>query len=157
MKITCTKRKAFGRILQIWMFFITCSQVSVTQAQQGQYGYVKNITNDGGKINLMVDFVQMLTGKTAVEAAKKAGDADTLYNDNGTIKEIIVFDDYYILNSNPQLRKLQLSPTVKFKFSGVPKPLPPTFASFKKIYKDHLFKLFLQNNTVIKIEEEYLP
>lgn len=94
------------------------------------------------------DYIQMFEGEAALAAAKKNGDVDTTYGENGKILDIYIPNDFYILNENPKIRRLELLPNTKIIFQSINEETP---------LDSRLFKLFLKNNKVIKIEEVYLP
>jgi len=86
------------------------------------YGYIKGIT-DGlleGRAASLIDFdkVTYLTGQAAVDAAHAAGD---LPPDQNSLP-----NDYYLVNDNPQVRTLAVSPdaTVSVVKGGNSAPVP---------------------------------
>lgn len=122
-----------------------------------------NLKQAGNSYSLDADYVQMLTGKAAIIAAQKNGDADSVFNDQGKFIELEVPNDYYIVNNNPKLRRLIISPTVVLKMeketipSSSPKiPVYP-IQRLNKVYKDGLFELTIIGDTVVEIKEVYLP
>lgn len=130
-------------------------------ANKTEYAFITDIRQNGESVFLIADYVQFLVGDSAVSAAIKYGDADTVQI-NGKI-EIGVPNDYYIVNSNPRLRKLSINKNCEFDFLlwldrvDIEK-VDNSLSSLMKIYKDAPFILTLNNkDTVVRIEEVYLP
>lgn len=100
------------------------------------------------------DYVEMLTGKNALKAAIRNGDADTSFHDNGKIAEIYVPNDYYIVNNNNQLRRLSFSSTTKLALLNRENTGNRTI---DERYKDALFEITIKNNEIVTLTEVYLP
>jgi len=71
-----------------------------------QFAFVRKATDREGKLSLVVDFAQFLTGTAAAEAAATAGDESPPPN------------DYYISNANPKLRTFGVAKGTKFVVVG---------------------------------------
>jgi hypothetical protein len=103
------------------------------------------------------DYIQYLTGNQAIEEAKKNGDADVIII-NG-IKKYSIPDDFYVLNENKKIRKLELSNNIKIdlidnsKSSGK----DSIFNYFKNNYDDRIYILELSGGKVINIKEVFIP
>ncbi len=67
-----------------------------------QFALVKKATDKNGKVSLVLDFAQFLTGNAAADAAAAAGDESPPPN------------DYYISNANPKLRTFPVAKKAKF-------------------------------------------
>lgn len=128
-------------------------------------GYIKKVYEKGTKGFLQIDEVQFLTGDAAVEAAKKDGNAGY---DESTHK-YFVYNDYYIVNSNPRLRDYEILSTasinmlnilVSFEVQNVANT-PVSYSQFKSIINDSdagdLCHIYIENNGVVKIEGQYVP
>lgn len=104
------------------------------------------------------DFVQMLTGKAAVKAARKAGEAE--YNINKEKDTIwYVPNDFFVLNSNPEIRQLQIFPGIKIYLlrNGSSILIKSSMLKLKNNFTGKLFRLTLKQNQIIKLEEIYTP
>lgn len=110
-----------------------------------------------------VDYVQMLTGKAAVAAAIKRGDADTSFDDKGKILDVSVPNDFYIVNDNTKIRQLTVTPDIVVEMlkENIPakkgKTPPSPAQRLDKVYRDALFELTIKGNIIVKIKEVYLP
>ena len=130
-------------------------------SNETEYAFISDILQKGDSVFLNVDYVQYLTGDSAIAAAIREGQADTVYID-GKI-HIDVPNDYYILNNNLKVRKLRIDKNCEFDFlldldrvdvKDVDNSLP----SLKKIYEDTLFILTLnEEETIVRIEEVFIP
>jgi hypothetical protein len=102
-----------------------------------------------------VDVVQFLTGAAAVRAARE---------DNA---EVPPPNDYYIRNTNPQLRTLPVASDAPITINvhgaqesgSSTKDIPKTLAELAGIdgLEDGVFRLTLQDGRLIRIAEMYLP
>jgi len=126
-----------------------------------EYAFITEIQQNGDSTYLVVDYVQYLTGDSAIAAAIQEGNADTVEID-GKIS-IGVPNDYYILNSSPKLRKFAVDKKCEFDFLleldrvNIEK-IDNSLHSLKKIYKDAPFILTInRNKTVVRLEEVFLP
>ena len=156
--------KLFSMIALAIVHF-ACQSGSSDQSDKNntdQYAYINAVIEKDESIIIDADYVQFLTGDSAIEAAKNAHAADTVIIDGKM--QIDVANDYFILNENNKTRKLELSKQIAFDLlldldradsSKVIKD--NSFTSFKKIYKDNLFLLSITNNKVGKIKEVFLP
>jgi len=126
-----------------------------------EYAFITEIQQDGDSTYLIADYVQYLTGDSAIAAAIQEGNADTTEIE-GKIT-VGVSNDYYILNSNQKLRKLPVVKNCEFDFllwldRVDVKKVDNSLSSLKKIYKDAPFILTLdKNETVVRVKEVYLP
>ncbi|MBX0288928.1 hypothetical protein K3G63_00675 [Hymenobacter sp. HSC-4F20] len=73
------------------------------------HGYIRRFYQQKGQYYVAVDYIQFLKGADAVAAAQRKGDAAMDVQNGDTIYS--VFNDYYIVNDNPQQRTLRVSPT----------------------------------------------
>lgn len=134
---------------------------SVDNSNEVKYAFITEIFQYGDSVFLNADYIQFLTGHSAIKAAIREGRADTSYIDGKM--HVGVPNDYYILNNNPKLRKLRIDEDCEFEFlswldrvdiKSVENPL----STLKNIYKDAPFILTLnKEETIIRIEEVFLP
>jgi hypothetical protein len=78
------------------------------------HGYVRRFYQEQGQYYLTVDYIQFLHGEAALAAARRKGDAIAEVQNGDTVYS--VFNDYYIINDNPQLRTLRLADEATFTF-----------------------------------------
>lgn len=122
-----------------------------------QFTYIKSV-KAAAPSSIVADFAQFLTGKAAASAAAKAGDESPPPN------------DYYIVNDNPKLRTLAVSPTVAVRLTteddGAPLPegYDSTLAAFAKQLKANPdwaqyrhFWITIEDGVVTRIEEQFTP
>lgn len=110
-----------------------------------------------------VDYVQMLSGKAAIAAAIKRGDADTSFDDKGKILDVSVPNDYYIVNNNTKIRQLYIAPYIIIEMlkenTSSPKGIvsPSATQRLDNVYRGALIELTINRDTIVKIKEVYLP
>src|SRR5262249_10503900 len=75
---------------------------------KNQYAYIISIEKEKGITYAVVDYIEFLVGKKAFEAARRHGDLDTSYDDQGHM-HVSVDNDIYIVNDNKKLRKIPLA------------------------------------------------
>src|SRR5688572_886595 len=124
-----------------------------------QHVFIKKLTEIKDSVFIDADYIQFLMGKEAIEAAKKAGEADTTIGANGQM-EIGITGDYFILNENNKIRRLRLADSCKYRlidYLDREYPLKNDLESLKKIYDENFFLLTIENNIVTEIEEVYTP
>lgn len=143
------------------LFTLTFFSFVGYQAQQTEYSYIKKIVSANGKNAITVDAVQYLTGKEAVQAAKKKGVAEKSYNKNGKL-EYFVPNDYFVLNESKKTKQITLSKDCKIQMISIdndlPRPKQQTFSFLKTHFQNKIFKMSLdKTGTVKKIEEVYQP
>lgn len=80
----------------------------IQQNTKKQYAVIDRIVQKGDTlIFLDADYIQYLTGHFAIEAAKKAHEADTFKTEDG-VTHIDVPNDYFIVNESKKIRHLPL-------------------------------------------------
>ena len=127
-----------------------------SQQTTEQYSFILKVYKENGKNYVNADFVQYLIGDKAVEEAKKNGDADAFIVDGKKI--YAVPNDFYIVNKNKTIRKIELSDNPKFNLlisenlNGL-----NTFENFKKNFHDTLYVLCLKNDKIIEVKEVFIP
>jgi len=134
------------------------AQNGIAQKAKSEIAFITAINLMGKNSNIDADFVQMLSGKAAITAAKKDGEAEYDINAKGDTSWYVP-NDYYILNANTMKRKLALAPNVHiylFKKGGTI-ITKSTLQLLKKNYEGKLFRLLVKQMNVIKIEEVYTP
>lgn len=127
--------------------------------KQQQHAFIKGLTEIQDSVFIDADYIQFLMGKEAIEAAKKAGEADTTIGANGQM-EIGITGDYFILNENNKIRRLRLADSCSYRlidWLDREYLLKNDLESLKKIYTENPFVLTIENNIVIDIEEVYTP
>lgn len=127
-----------------WIFLISfgCVQKEKNIQVENNYSLVINIYNENNKHFIDADYIQYFTGKKAIEEAKKRNEADKFIINGQTVYSVP--NDFYIVNENDKIRKLEVSNDVKLDY-------------LKKNYKDQLFLLTIQNGKVIEIKEIFTP
>lgn len=136
-----------------------------------EFAYVTAIEASDGAVLVTADYAQFLTGEMANEAAREAGEIG---------EDETVPNDYYILNENPRLRELTVAPDavvllqacmvdgdcvtqiavsidqwVALHAGEFPEGLPDGFQWYGRGTLPYW--LILDGETVIGIEEQYLP
>lgn len=107
---------------------------------------------------ISVDYLEMLTGKAAVRAARKNGEAEFDINAKGD-STWYVPNDYYVVNNNKTIRKFELSRNadiliIKENGSTLTKS---TIKLLKNNYKDQLFTINLNDKKIVQIKQIYTP
>jgi len=132
-----------------------------------QMGHIKKIYVKGGKNYLDIDYIQWLTGEAAEKAMREDGECPKT-------GECVVLNDYYIRNVNPLIRAFEISPDVEIFMQtyGAGEPggdiswnQQISFNQFRSIFdtnrKPHLknvpYIVEIQNQTIIKVTEQYVP
>ena len=131
-------------------------------AQSGNIGkqiaLINAVRIAGKSVTIDADLVQMLTGKAAVKAAKKIGEAEYDLNKKGDTTWYVP-NDYFVLNENIKVRRLILTSTAQIYLikEGTSSLVKSNAAKLKKSFEGKLFKLTIINNTVTVISEIYTP
>ena len=130
---------------------------TLSKAKQ-EIALITTVTAQGKNIIVAADFVQMLTGKAAVEAAKKAGEAEYDINKK---KDTVWYvpNDFFVLNTNPAIRQLQISPAAQILLvkTGGSSLVKSSLPKLKNNFMGKLFRLTLRQNEITKLEEIYTP
>lgn len=123
-------------------------------------GYIKKISETGGRYRLVVDYVEMLTGDEAVEAAR--ADGSPVLDDDGTIP-----NDYYIRNRNTLLREFDVARDAHVQVCegsslttvvlGVFHGMMPGGTSPDPQKASAPYWLTIRGGVVVRVEEQYLP
>lgn len=130
-------------------------------AEDGRFFcYVTSARWEGDTPELTVDYAQLLTGDEAAAAATAAGEESPPPN------------DYFILNENPRLRTfpVDVGPSVRMTSSAEgtrPEGYEMAFSEWYDAYsgmsgsfpaiRDVPYWIEIENGTVVRIEEQYLP
>lgn len=130
-------------------------------AEDGRFFcYVTSAQWEGDTPELTVDYAQLLTGDEAAAAATAAGEESPPPN------------DYFILNENPRLRTfpVDVGQTVRMTSSAGgtrPEGYEMVFSEWYDAYsgmsgsfpgiRDVPYWIEIENGTVVRIEEQYLP
>lgn len=125
-----------------------------------QYAFITNIIERPDSTYLDADYIQYLTGDSAVAAAAKKGDLDTTQNADGTVSTDVV-NDYYILNDNKRVRRIPIATDCRYdlllSMDRVVKINENSLESLKKIYKETPFLLTIENGEIIEVKEVFIP
>ena len=145
-------------VLICLLSFKSVAQMNPRAGVQQQTANIMAIHSMGKNITLNVDFVEMLTGKAAVAAAKKTGEADYDVTAKGDTTWYVL-NDYVISNDNKKIRKFELAANAQIYLvkEGTSQVGKSTIAKLKRSFEARLFRLSIANNKVIKIVEIYLP
>lgn len=131
-------------------------------AKSKQIGYISKVYQEGGKRYLKFDDVKFLTGNVAIEAAKKDGAA--VYEDG----EYYVYDDYYIVNNNKEIKSYVIADNASLNVigwwidsvNGDINSHSVSYDNFKNVsskYENMLCYIYTENDVVVKIEGQYTP
>ncbi|HEV7330204.1 MAG TPA: hypothetical protein VGN63_04120 [Flavisolibacter sp.] len=124
------------------------------------YGLIRAIIEERSAVLLKVDFIQLLTGASAVEAAKKQNKAETILQEDGSVTHSVP-NDYFLLNRSKQSYILPISQNVQFELIGNLYREPPVklnnLENLKSMYMESLFLLTIKNGQIRKVKEIYLP
>ena len=153
------------KILSLITLVVICLSTTNVASQNGtllkdkqEIALITAVTAKGKDFVIAADFVQMLTGKEAIKAAKKAGEADY---DIDKKKDTVWYvpNDFYILNNNPAIRQLHVSPSVHIFIikTGGSALVKSSMSNLKNNFVGKLFHLILRQNEIITIEEIYTP
>ena len=93
--------KYFLLLLFSILFKAGCAQSTVTAKETV---YITEIKTNGKAPVISVDYVQMLTGKPAINAAKLAGEAEYEVNSKADTTWYVP-NDFYLVNKNKAIRK----------------------------------------------------
>ena len=134
------------------------NSISSSQLNNQQIALITAVVIKGNSVFITTDFVQMLTGKSAIAAAKKTGEAEYDINKK---KDTVWYvpNDYFVVNINKTLRQLQLTSdaVIYLVKEGGSTLVKSTIARLKNNFEGKLFKIHLLKNSIIKIEEIYTP
>lgn len=122
-----------------------------------QFTFIRQVNRSSGATRLLADYAQMLTGVEAAAAATAHGDESPPPN------------DYYIVNDNPRLRRLDVDPDAEVRLTtkedGTVEPggYAVTLERFAEIFqstqavRDAPFWLTITGDVVTAIKQQYLP
>jgi lysine/ornithine N-monooxygenase len=163
---TSTDRESSGQSMAETIPDDLKSEQSTTEAvgETGRsHGYIRRFYQQNGQYYVDVDYVQFLSGEAAVAAARRKGDAAVDVVNGDTVYS--VFNDYYVLNDNPQVRTLRLAPTATFTLwrtgenglERVPATPAKLQADVPKVLTLSPFIIETENGMVVKADEQYVP
>jgi hypothetical protein len=137
------------------------ADVATSTSEDGRhFAYIASSTWESDGAKLTVDYAQMLTGSAAAAAASAAGDESPPPN------------DYYIANTNPKLRTFPVKTSIKVRMTSTADGTRPDgydmpFGQWYDAYsgmsgsfpaiREVPYWITVQNGTITKIEEQYLP
>jgi hypothetical protein len=134
------------------------AQIDTISKTRQEVVLITAITTSGKDFIIDADFVQMLTGKAAIKAAKKAGEAEYDINKK---KDTVWYvpNDYFIANESTKTRKLTITPATSISIikEGTAELSKATAAQLKRSYEGRLYRLSIANNKVVKLIEIYTP
>lgn len=145
----------------IWIFSISLNSCKkeINIKQEQNYCLISSIYVENDKHYIEADYIQYLTGEKAIEEAKKNGDAD-VFIINGK-KEYNIPGDFYIVNENSKLRKLELSENVKidliYNNDLKSNDIKSILEYFINNYDEKVFLLVLSGGKVTEIKEIFTP
>lgn len=163
---TSTDRESSGRSMAETIPDDIKSEQSTTETvgQTGRsHGYIRRFYQQGGQYFADVDYVQFLSGEAAVAAARRKGDAAVDVVNGDTVYS--VFNDYYIVNDNPQVRTLRLDPQATFTFwrtgkNGLERfpALPAKLqANIPRTLTLSPFIIETKQGVAVRLDEQYVP
>lgn len=122
-----------------------------------QFTFIRQVTQSSGTTRLLADYAQMLTGDAAAAAATAHGDESPPPN------------DYYIVNDNPRVRRLDVDPNAEVRLTTKEDGTVEvggyavTLESFAEIFnstqavRDEPFWITITGDVVTAIKQQYLP
>lgn len=118
-----------------------------------------NASPDGVHLfRITADYVQLLTGKAAIAAARAVGEAEfTVGKKRDTVW--LVPNDYFVQNRSTKTHIMNVAPKAKVFLvaEGSSKIAPSTISRLQQSFAGKLFQLTISNSAVEKIEEIYTP
>lgn len=145
----------------IWIFLISLSSCKkeISIKEELNYSLILKVYEINNKNYIDADYVQYLTGDRAIEEAKKNDDVDVKII-NGH-KKYSIPNDFYIVNDNNKVRKLELSENVKIDLVNSidlkTNDRKSIFNYFKNNYDDKVYLLVLSGEKVTEIKEIFTP
>lgn len=136
--------------------------IVISKSDNYHYSFIVGVVNRDDTTFIDADYIQYLTGNAAIEAAKKAHQADTFKTADGKT-HVSVPNDYFILNENEKIKRLALdkycSINLVINLDSNPPISDNSLESLKKrIEQGAPFILTLNNSgVVIKIKEVFIP
>ncbi len=150
--------KKYLIICLLIQLFINSNGVAQSSTAGKQIVLINAVSITGKNVTIAADFVQMLTGKAAVKAAKKTGEAEYDLNKKGDTTWYVP-NDYFVLNDNTKVRQLTLSSTAQIYLvkEGTSSLAKSNAAKLRKSFEGKLYSLTIINNIVTVITEIYIP
>ena len=125
------------------------------------YCYIRKVYRNGDRYFIDADLIEFFRGDAAVEAAKKAGEAQTRLGEAGdTIYSVP--DDYYIINPEEDVRTFEIGRQAQLKLwlfteEGEMIDAKGIEDLRKKDLKYSPFIVELKNGVASKVAEQYVP
>lgn len=135
--------------------------VSAWDSKDGRFfSKIEELTTNGGKTYLGVDYAQLLVGDEAAAAATAAGEESPPPN------------DYFIINQSEKVRTWPVSPEVKVTVATWeahfgPEPYPVSWATWRDMYTgassafpradEVWYWVTLEDGIITSIDEQYFP
>lgn len=138
---------------------------SFDATRRALFGAITDLIVHDGKYYITFDRKEWLSGEGAQKALKEAGICD-----EANYRDCIVYDDYFIVNSDPGIEVFEVSPQAEIRIinkaecitGGCTTSLEDFIANDVQayIYHDvlnHPYDIVVQNNRVTSIKERYVP
>ena len=126
-----------------------------------KYAFIVGNIQKGDSTYIDADYIQYLTGQSAIDAAVKKHEADTFQTEDGKT-HVDVPNDYFIVNDNKKIRRLFLNKNCSIELVINPEGIPPiidnSLQSLKKVDRESPFLLTLNDKGIVtKIKEIFVP
>lgn len=129
-----------------------------------QYVYLTKIFQKNGTWWAEADNIQFLTGKKALEEAKKRNLAESEVNEKGE-KEFFLANDYIIINDHVRLRAIEIEPaaaifTYNFKDGSeitLQAPKTDITALQQTLEQDYPYTVDIKNGKITEIRQVFIP
>lgn len=145
----------------IWIFLLSLNSCKkeIIEKQELNYSLILKVYEENKKSYIDADYIQYFKGDRAIEEAKIRGDADVVII-NGQ-KKYSIPNDFYIVNDNKKIRKLELSENVKINLVntvGLKNSDTKSILDYlKNNYDDKIFLLVLSDEKITEIKEIFTP
>jgi len=153
-------KKKFLLFLQVSFLLAerATAQIGTVAGTKQEIAFITAVNTSGKEISIDADFVQMLTGKAAIKAAKKNGEAEYDINTKGDTSWYVP-NDYYISNSSTKTRKFTFASTTLIYLvkEGSSKLIKTYSHQLKQGFEGKLFRLTIMGTKLMRIEEIYTP
>lgn len=139
----------------------TESVIPSQESDSLKFCYIKKFYQEGNTWFIDADYIQFLFGDKAVAAARRYNDAEMEIKNGDTSYSVL--NDYYVLNENPKIRKLAISPNVvcyTIGMGGSSVILEKTsFQQLQAKYQENNYYILIldKQNVVTTIKEQYVP
>jgi hypothetical protein len=136
----------------------TLLAMSSRAQKRTEMAFITGIQKEGAYNIIEADFIQMLSGKAAVAAARRQGEAQY---DIGPKEDTTwyVDNDYYIVNMSKKVRRYLLMPgaAIWLLKEGTSDIKQGNLAQLKKDFRNQMFKLYFERERLVRIEAVFTP